>query len=167
MKYDTMGLFRVTYALCIILGIGRTYGEVVKLNSSDDFEKKVLAEKNAWLIAGLESDLSSSRYFEKHFVVELDALVGSWVNVGSIQVEDLPKDMQKPNVQHLQKAAPLLWLVHRKTRTMKEILIPIDPDGSMHPHSILSELRKQLDLSKSVKGKKLKLGYEGDGHKEL
>ena len=56
MKYDTMGLFRVTYALCIILGIGRTYGEVVKLNSSEDFEKKVLAEKNAWLIAGLESD---------------------------------------------------------------------------------------------------------------
>uniref|UniRef100_A0A7S0RNE6 Uncharacterized protein n=1 Tax=Pyramimonas obovata TaxID=1411642 RepID=A0A7S0RNE6_9CHLO len=164
---DSKGLTRVTVVMCVLLGIGLSNGQLVKLNSRDDFEKKVVAEKNAWLIAGLESDLSASRHFEKHFMVQLDKLVGDWINVGTIQVEDLPKDMQKPNVEHLQKAAPLLWLVHRKTRTMKELLIPIDPDGTMHPHSILGELRRQLDLSKSIQGKKLKLGFQGDNEKEL
>jgi hypothetical protein len=41
-----------------------------------------------------------------------------------------------------------LWLVHRKTRTMKEVLLTMDPDGSMHPSSILPEIKRQLDLSK-------------------
>jgi len=158
-KMRSMTFPLVISILCGFLTVVLSSGDFVKFHSTDDFEKQVLSDKYSWLIAGLESDLSTSRHFERDFVPKLQQLVGSWVRVGSIQVEDLPKDMQKPSLEHLQRGAPLLWLVHRKTRTMKELILTMDPDGSLHPSSIVPEIKRQLDLSKSSGGAKLKLGY--------
>jgi hypothetical protein len=60
-KMRSMMFPLVISILCGFLSVVLSSGEHVKFHSTDDFEKQVLSDKYAWLIAGLESDRECPR----------------------------------------------------------------------------------------------------------
>mmetsp|Transcript_9533 Transcript_9533/g.12943 ORF Transcript_9533/g.12943 Transcript_9533/m.12943 type:complete len:160 (-) Transcript_9533:279-758(-) len=134
----------------------------IKFTSTEEFEKEVFDNKFVWVLAVVDTQLSSSRHFETALVPQLSKRLESYAKVGVIEVQDLPVDFQKPSLQDLSKATPLLWLVHRSTRTVKEVIIPMEPDGHLHAQSVVPAIRNLLDRNKVSGNQKLKLGVRDE-----
>ncbi|KAK3251635.1 hypothetical protein CYMTET_39037 [Cymbomonas tetramitiformis] len=117
---------------------------IVQLSSAAELESKAIADKNVWVVAVVSYENADSKIFEKNFMPQLAPRLAGIAKVGVIDVQDLPADVMKTDLEDARKKVPHLILFKRVGRAYTNLPTPMDPDGTLHAASTVPHIKKHL-----------------------